>query len=92
MASIDATLLADLEVCATRQLVDAYLMEAGLRPAEGKREKAQKKRSKAATTASAMAAAPRKGTGAVFSPEKTRRAVARVAEAVANLRAELGRR
>uniref|UniRef100_A0A0E0JT55 RNA polymerase II subunit 5-mediating protein homolog n=1 Tax=Oryza punctata TaxID=4537 RepID=A0A0E0JT55_ORYPU len=42
-----------------------------------------------------MAAAPRKGTatplGAVFSPEETRRAVARVAEAVADRRAELGR-
>lgn len=43
----------------------------------------------------AMAAAARKGTatplGAVFSPEETRRAVARVAEAVADRRAELGR-
>ncbi|XP_052166731.1 uncharacterized protein LOC127783581 [Oryza glaberrima] len=42
-----------------------------------------------------MAAAARKGTatplGAVFSPEETRRAVARVAEAVADRRAELGR-
>ncbi|KAF0925482.1 hypothetical protein E2562_016677 [Oryza meyeriana var. granulata] len=42
-----------------------------------------------------MAAAARKGTvtplGAVFSPEETRRAVARVAEAVADRRTELGR-
>ncbi|CAL4945750.1 unnamed protein product [Urochloa decumbens] len=40
-------------------------------------------------------AAPRKGTatplGAVFSPEETKRAVARVAESIADRRAELGR-
>ena len=46
------------------------------------------------TAAAAMAAA-RKGTatplGAVFSPEETRRAVERVAEAVAGRRSELGR-
>jgi unconventional prefoldin RPB5 interactor 1 len=40
-------------------------------------------------------AAPRKGTatplGSVFSPEETKRAVARVSESIAGRRAELGR-
>jgi len=40
-------------------------------------------------------AAPKKGTatplGAVFSPEETKRAVARVSESIADRRAELGR-